>query len=158
MNILRKRKSLKTLLENLKKIRDYIQGNARYHFYYFNDGQFRWLIRQHIIEQFEFRLQLMDKECYNEGQCKICGCKTTALQFANKACDKPCYPPMMNYPDWILFKLIDLKSKFLKKVYKGDMQQYFMDVYVFMKEGSSKNLDERIRKANSTTNELLYNK
>jgi hypothetical protein len=42
----------------------------------------------------------MDRECYNSGQCKICGCKTTALQFANKPCDKPCYPKMMSKRAW----------------------------------------------------------
>lgn len=42
----------------------------------------------------------MDKECYNSGQCKICGCKTTALQLANKPCDKPCYPSMMSKKNW----------------------------------------------------------
>ena len=42
----------------------------------------------------------MDKQCYEEGQCKMCGCQTTALQMANKACDKPCYPSMMSKRDW----------------------------------------------------------
>lgn len=26
----------------------------------------------------------------------MCGCHTTALQMANKSCDKPYYPPMMS--------------------------------------------------------------
>lgn len=42
----------------------------------------------------------MDDVCYTEGQCKMCGCKTTALQMANKACDKPCYPAMMSRRVW----------------------------------------------------------
>ena len=42
----------------------------------------------------------MDKQCYNEGQCKMCGCQTTALQMANKACDKPCYPSMLSKSQW----------------------------------------------------------
>ena len=42
----------------------------------------------------------MDIDCYNNGSCKMCGCKTTALQMANKACDKPCYPTMLSRKDW----------------------------------------------------------
>ena len=42
----------------------------------------------------------MDQECYNAGECKICGCQTTALQMADKACDKPCYPEMLSRKNW----------------------------------------------------------
>lgn len=42
---------------------------------------------------------------YN-GSCKICGCDTTALQMADKACPKPCYPPMMNRENWMMYKMI----------------------------------------------------
>lgn len=42
----------------------------------------------------------MDPECYVKGQCKMCGCTTTALQMANKSCPKPCYPKMMNRKQW----------------------------------------------------------
>ena len=47
----------------------------------------------------------MDTECYEQGSCKICHCDTTALQMANKACGKPCYPKMMNKADWLEFKV-----------------------------------------------------
>lgn len=61
----------------------------------------------------------MQKSCYKNGSCDMCGCHTTALQMANKSCDKPCYPPMMSKKDWGLFKLtrnISIKDKkyFLK--------------------------------------------
>ena len=46
----------------------------------------------------------MDQECYNAGECKICGCQTTALQMANKACDKPCYPEMLSRKNWKFLK------------------------------------------------------
>lgn len=42
----------------------------------------------------------MDKDCLKNGSCKLCGCKTTALQMANKPCNKPCYPPMLNCSQW----------------------------------------------------------
>ena len=75
----------------------YLQGNYRYKLYY---SKLRFLLRKHIREQIKFRIRIMDKECYDNGECKMCGCKTTALQMANKACDKPCYPPMMNSKEW----------------------------------------------------------
>jgi hypothetical protein len=46
----------------------------------------------------------MDKECYENGSCKMCGCNTTALQMADKACPKPCYPKMMGKKEWEKFK------------------------------------------------------
>lgn len=49
------------------------------------------------------RINFMQTDCYLNGVCTKCGCSTTALQMANKACDKPCYPIMMNKDDWKLF-------------------------------------------------------
>lgn len=57
-------------------------------------------MRLHIHEQIDQRIKWMDRECYNEGSCKMCGCQTTHLQMSNKACDKPCYPSMMNKRQW----------------------------------------------------------
>ena len=90
-----------------KKISDawaYIQGKVRYKLY--NSTVFSWLMRVHIYEQIEYRIAKMDPECYLKGACKICGCATTALQMANKACPKPCYPVMMNKKDWEEFKKV----------------------------------------------------
>jgi hypothetical protein len=42
----------------------------------------------------------MKDECYQQGSCTMCGCRTTALQMANKSCDYPCYPPLMNKRKW----------------------------------------------------------
>jgi hypothetical protein len=42
----------------------------------------------------------MDKNCFYNGSCHMCGCETTALQMANKSCKKPCYPAMMNRKEW----------------------------------------------------------
>lgn len=85
----------------LKNIIAYIQGKLRYKLYYSN---FAFLIRPHIREQIQARINSMDKQCYNEGQCKMCGCQTTALQMANKACDKPCYPRLLTRSEWWLLK------------------------------------------------------
>lgn len=58
------------------------------------------LIRNHIKEQIRYRVTHMDRDCYFNGSCKMCGCETTALQMCSKSCDKPCYPPMMNKKQW----------------------------------------------------------
>ena len=81
----------------IRNIIAYLQGKIRYRLYY---SRFKWLIRSHIKEQIEMRINSMDRKCYEDGQCKLCGCQTTALQMANKACDKPCYPEMLNKSSW----------------------------------------------------------
>lgn len=80
----------------------YIIGNLRYKLYY--SKFFSFLIRKHIKEQIDFRIKHMDKECYNSGSCKVCGCTTTALQMAAKSCDGLCYPEMMEENCWKIFK------------------------------------------------------
>lgn len=82
---------------NLKNMFYYMQGNLRYKLFY---SKFAFLLNKHIREQIEVRIKSMDKQCYMDGQCKICGCETTALQMANKACDKPCYPSMLSRNKW----------------------------------------------------------
>ena len=80
----------------------YLQGNLRYKLWY--SKYLKWIIRKHIREQIEFRIDFMKPDCYNNGVCLICQCTTTALQMANKACDAPCYPEMMVKRDWNIFK------------------------------------------------------
>lgn len=82
---------------NLTNVIAYLQGYIRYHLYY---SRFKFLIRKHIREQIDFRIKYMDKECYENGSCKLCGCSTTALQMADKSCDKPCYPEMLSKRTW----------------------------------------------------------
>ncbi len=81
----------------LKNIFYYMQGNLRYKLFY---SKFAFLIPKYIREQIEFRINSMDKKCFDDGACKICGCSTTALQMANKACPKPCYPKMQIRKVW----------------------------------------------------------
>ena len=118
---------------NIKNIYSYIVGNYRYRIYY--SKHLFWLMRKFIREQITLRINSMDEECFNNGQCKMCGCKTTALQMANKECDKPCYPEMLSRKKWIKFVLdsmfgistvinnrrwiIDLKNKKFK-LYKDE--------------------------------------
>lgn len=90
----------------LKNIWSYIQGNIRYRLYYSKKIygiDLSWLLPKWLKDQIELRIDSMDRECYNNGSCKICGCKTTELQFADKACDKPCYPFMLSKKQWYIF-------------------------------------------------------
>lgn len=86
----------------LKAIGYYIQGTIRYKLFYSPWGI--ELIRNHILEQILSRIISMDKECFNSGQCTMCGCKTTALQMCNKPCSKPCYPAMVGKKEWEAIK------------------------------------------------------
>lgn len=88
---------------SLSNVYHYLIGNFRYKLFY--SKHFKWLIRPHIREQIAMRIAVMDVQCYNEGSCKLCGCETTALQMANKSCNKPCYPPMMGVFKWKLYQM-----------------------------------------------------
>lgn len=88
---------MKKAKPTLKNIIAYMQGNLRYKLFY---SKFAFLIRPHIREQIQVRINSMEPECYNAGECKMCGCQTTALQMADKACDKPCYPSMLSKQQW----------------------------------------------------------
>lgn len=87
---------------NYKNVKAYIQGNFRYRLYY---SKYKYLISKHILEQIECRINSMNIECFNNGSCIMCGCKTTHLQMANKTCESLCYPDMLSVSKW----------KFLKK-------------------------------------------
>lgn len=89
-------------MKKINNIFAYVLGYYRYHLFYSN--HFKFLIRKHIFEQIEWRIYVMDDDCYMQGSCKKCGCDTTALQMANKACEKPCYPKMMSKKEWKKFK------------------------------------------------------
>ncbi len=90
---------------NLIDVWHYIVGTYRYALYYNKwFGEKPPLMRLHIWEQINYRIKVMNPECYKRGECIKCGCATTALQMANKSCDKPCYPEMMNRSDWKHFE------------------------------------------------------
>lgn len=106
---------------NLKNIISYIQGNIRYHIYYSN---YKFLLRNHIKEQIEYRINSMNRICYDQGSCIKCGCVTTALQMANKECEGNCYPKMFSKKTWNDWKkdiitnnnwYLDLTTKKFKK-------------------------------------------
>lgn len=109
----------------IKNIFAFIQGNLRYKLYY---SHFKFLIRTHIRQQIKLRIKVMDRDCYINGSCKICGCKTTALQMANKSCAGNCYPVMMNKQEWcFLLKQVALHKANIQVVYKAlaNYPEYF---------------------------------
>ena len=83
-----------------KNVKAFIQGYYRYYMYTWFKTK---LLREHIVNQYETRLNSVDKKCLNDGQCKLCGCAVPQLLWADKACDKPCYPPMMSKKNWYNF-------------------------------------------------------
>ena len=91
--------TIKKIWKNRKNIIPFFQGWYRYKIYY-SSGPLRFLMRSHIRSQIDVRIESMDRECYNSGACKKCGCATTALQMANKSCEGFCYPPMLNKSNW----------------------------------------------------------
>jgi len=94
-----------------KNVFAFLQGNIRYRMYY---SDYKFMLPLHIVEQIEWRIEVMDRECHDNGQCKICGCSTTALQMADKTCPKPCYPKMMDRHFWRNFKHNNLKMEGFK--------------------------------------------
>ena len=102
-------RSLRSIMKGEKSPIDiwyYIQGHTREVLYY---SKLKFLIRKHIQEQFEWRLKVMDEECYSNGQCKHCGCDIPALTLSNKQCEGKCYYPMMSKKQWLEYKTKILK-------------------------------------------------
>lgn len=82
---------------NLETVKNYFIAWYRYRLYY---SPFRFLIRKHIIEQFEYRLKVVNKECYTKGSCVKCGCHVPALLFSDAPCAGNCYPEFKNKKNW----------------------------------------------------------
>jgi len=82
----------------------YLQGMYRYKIYYSSKLK-RVALRKHIKEQIDYRIRIMNPQCYFKGSCVMCGCMTTALQMCDKPCEGDCYPSMMNKKQWKVYKL-----------------------------------------------------
>jgi hypothetical protein len=91
----------------------YFVGNYRYKLYY---SKYKWLIRKHIREQIEYRINVMKTDCLLKGECTECGCATPALQMCSKACEGSCYPAMMEKDFWLMLPKCIRNYKRLKHV------------------------------------------
>ena len=89
---------------SLRNIWAYITGNIRYWLYWNHNKLYKFFVRDHIREQIAARINSMNKECFARGACIKCGCATTNLQYASKACDGDCYPNMLSAFGWELLK------------------------------------------------------
>lgn len=87
---------------NWSNIKAYIQGHVREKLFY--SKRWSWLLPLHIFEQINYRIFVMNKTCYVNGECIHCGCATPALQMADKTCEGKCYPIMMDETDWHIYK------------------------------------------------------
>jgi hypothetical protein len=67
----------------------------------------------------------MNPECYTRGECIKCGCMTTNLQMASKACEGNCYPKFISAGRWEVFK--QLKS-FIVDDYKWELRNSPSDI------------------------------
>lgn len=100
-------------MKHKRKLNDifaYLIGKYRYKLYY--SIKLLFLMRPHIFEQIQWRISVMNLECYERGSCIKCGCETTALQMANKACAGDCYTKMMNKRVWVKFQKMQKLASF----------------------------------------------
>ena len=77
----------------LKNIYAFFQGYLRW-FIWITPIFKRYLMRKHIREQITYRMNSINKECYQNGSCIHCGCEIPQLLMANKTCGGNCYPVM----------------------------------------------------------------
>lgn len=126
----------------IKNVPAYFLGNFRYLLY---NSFFKFLIFEYILQQIEFRIKIMNSVCYQQGSCYRCGCTTTALQMANKACDGDCYPPMMSWYDWDRFKngyRVEIKKDVWVLITE---EQHVMSYYAVYKNGKIVNVHNYAR-------------
>jgi hypothetical protein len=112
----------------------YIIGNYRYWCY----ENYRFLLRKHITEQYEWRLSIMNKECYNSGSCIRCGCNTPALQMANKACEGGCYFKMKGRREWRGFKQVFETRERTPRIPLSDLLRDNLTIYPLTPEEAFK--------------------
>ncbi len=105
---------MKRVVKFLFNVYSYIQGNIIYKC--INSKNWKWLIPKYIQEQYEYRVNTMNKQCYDQGSCIACGCETTQLQAAYRACENDCYPYMLTYKEW---KQLKQKRHILKLSYNN---------------------------------------
>lgn len=87
---------------NWKNIKNYVQGHIREKLFY--SKRWNWLLPLHIYEQISYRIFIMNKECYQNGECIHCGCATPALQMIKETCHGKCYPMLVDETDWHIYK------------------------------------------------------
>lgn len=79
---------------NFKNIKKFIQGWTRSIILKLSKNKFinkfvedLKLLPSYKVEQYEWRLKVMNPECLNSGKCIICGCETPYLQMSDEKCE-----------------------------------------------------------------------
>ena len=85
----------------LKNVKAYVQGKTRSLVERFG-GEFIQL-EDHVKEQIIWRHGKADKDCIEKGVC-YCGCEMPDMLYADKTCEKNCYPVMMDKKTWEDYK------------------------------------------------------
>lgn len=65
---------------------------------------------EHIYEQIIWRRTEVEKKspkCWNENECKICGCDVLGKTMEDRSCEGKCYTAMMNKEEWEEYKIIN---------------------------------------------------
>lgn len=103
-----KSKALKPATLSFKNIKAVIQS-------YFRKAKVisGFSLPSHIYEQIIWRrTQVMEKspECWNNNECKVCGCDVLGKTMEDRACSAKdidqeiCYPAMMEKQEWLVYK------------------------------------------------------
>ena len=87
-------------------VKAFLQGSIRMRM--FKNRVLKNWLSNYVINTYAERI-IKANECYLNGKCTHCGCKTPDLFFANRACsaEEPCYDKMI--PWWK--RLINKKKK-----------------------------------------------
>lgn len=110
--------------KTVKNIYSYFQGWFRYSLYY--SKYLHILLPKYLKEQIFKRINSVEynsPECLSSGSCIKCGCKTTALQMANKACEGKCYPRMLSkkeYEEFSNLGVITIDNQIWERRYVHD--------------------------------------
>lgn len=97
-------------------IKGFVQGHLRYYL-------FKWGWKSnYILEQFYYRITLMDKTCLTNKKCP-CNCSCLSKQIEFRKCEKSCYDDMLDKKEWDELKRnknLDIKqiSNQAKKILK----------------------------------------
>lgn len=83
---------------NLSNIKGFVQGNFRK---FMED--YPGIVGDHIYEQVQYRLGIMDENCLKNKQCP-CTCSVPEKQYENRQCENSCYGDMLNKQEWEDFK------------------------------------------------------
>ena len=92
-----------------KNVWAYIQGTGRKKLSEVNPEIFN--SPRHIQEQIVWREVIMNKTCFDNGQCVPCKCKVPDTLYSDRDCEGGCYPAIMDRHTWENFKQVCARNK-----------------------------------------------